>query len=171
MGKIRKSMDRWHLPPDFWKIIENGINYYKEHPNKRTAKSNNNEPQKLFGVTFTTSRNLLQQAFRTQPHIGWDNFPKGRISRDWLTYVGYNEEHSNSHGESKDWSAKFIGGLWDHLKLMWQFRNDIYHQGNQGNIVRYKLEALDRDMEKNLARDTELLRKLHYFQKQHFDRR
>jgi hypothetical protein len=37
------------------------------------------------GATFTTSKNLLQQAFSTQSHIGWDNFLKGRISRDWLT--------------------------------------------------------------------------------------
>jgi hypothetical protein len=34
---------------------------------------------------------------------------------------------------------KFIGGLWEHLKRLWQFRNDIYHQGNEGNIARYKL--------------------------------
>jgi hypothetical protein len=169
--KLRKSMERWHLLPDFWTTIEKDTSHYKEHPHKRTANSTNNESQKPFGVTFTASRNLLQQAFRTQSHIGWDNFLKGRISRDWLTYVHYNEEDSNGDGKSKDWSAKFIGGLWDHLKCMWQFRNDIYHQDNQGNIVQYKLEALDRDMEKIWARHTELLPKLHDFQKQHFDRR
>jgi hypothetical protein len=86
-----------------------------------------------------------------------------------LTYVHYNEEHSNGHGKSKDWSARFIGGLWDHLKHMWQFRNDIYHQENQGNIAQYKLEALERDMEKIWAQHTELLPKLQNFQKQHFD--
>jgi enoyl reductase-like protein len=96
---------------------------------------------------------------------------KGRISRDWLAYVRYNEAHSNGHGKSKDWLAKFIGGLWDHLKRQWQFRNDIYHQENQGTIARYKLEALERDMEKLWARHTELLPKLNNFQKQHFDRR
>jgi hypothetical protein len=135
-------MERWHLPPDFWMTIDKGINYYKEHPHKRTANSTNNEQQKLFGVTFTTPRNFLQQAFRTHSHIGWDNFLKGRISRDWLTYVHYNLAHSNGHDKSKDWTAKFIGGLWDHLKRMWQFRKDIYHQDNQRNIARYKLEAL-----------------------------
>jgi hypothetical protein len=83
-------MERWHLPPDFWKTIEKGINYYKEHLHKRTADSTDNEPQKPFGVTFTTIRNLLQQAFRTQSHIGSDNFLKVRISRYWLTYVCYN---------------------------------------------------------------------------------
>jgi hypothetical protein len=45
---------------------EKDINYYTEHPHKCTVNSKDNEPQKPFGVTFTTSRNLLQQAFRTQ---------------------------------------------------------------------------------------------------------
>jgi hypothetical protein len=121
---------------------------------KLTIHSKDNEPRKAFGVTFNTSRNLLQQAFRTQSHIGWDNFLKGRISRDWLTYVRHNEEHSNGHGESKDWSAKFIGGLWEHLKRLWQFRNDIYHQDYEGTIERYKLRALERDIEKLWARHT-----------------
>jgi hypothetical protein len=159
------------MPPYFLTTTEKGINYYKEHPHKCTANSTENEPHKPFGVTFTTSRNLLQQAFRTQSHIGWDDFLKGRISRDWLTYVRYNEAHSNGHGKSKDCSAKFIGGIWDHLKCIWQFWNDIYNHDNQGNIARYKLEALDRDMEKMWARHTEILPKLHDFLKQHFDRR
>jgi hypothetical protein len=102
-GKLRKSMEWWHLPPDFWTTIENGINHYKEHPHKCTAISTDNKSQKPFGVAFTTSRNLLQQAFRTKSQICWDNFLKGRISRYWLTYVHYNEAHSNGHGRSKDW--------------------------------------------------------------------
>jgi diadenosine tetraphosphatase ApaH/serine/threonine PP2A family protein phosphatase len=79
--------------------------------------------------------------------------------------------HSNGHGKSKDWSAKFIGGLWEHLKHLWQFRNDIYHQDNEGTIAQYKLEALEREMEKLWTHHTELLPKLWDFQKQHFDRR
>jgi hypothetical protein len=57
------------------------------------------------------------------------------------------------------------------LKRLWKFRNDIYHQDNEGTIERYKLEALERDMDKLLAIHTELLPKLWDFQKQHFDRR
>jgi hypothetical protein len=41
---------------------------------------------------------------------------------------------------------------------LWQFRNDIYHQDNEGTIARYKIEALERDMEKLRARHIELLR-------------
>jgi hypothetical protein len=105
------------------------------------------------------------------PQLHLSIFCVSRIIRDWVTYVCYNEEHSNNHGKRNDWSAKFIGGPGDHLKCMWRFQNDIYHQNNKGNIAHYKLEALDRDMEQIGARHTELLPKLHDFQKQHFDRR
>jgi enoyl reductase-like protein len=57
------------------------------------------------------------------------------------------------------------------LKRLWQFRNDIYNQDNEGTTARYKLEALEIDMEKVWTRHTELLPKLWDFQKQHFDRR
>jgi Mlc titration factor MtfA (ptsG expression regulator) len=53
---------------------------------------------------------------------------------------------------------------------LWQFRNDIYHQYNEGTIARYKLEALERDMDKLWARHIELLPILWDFQKQHFNR-
>jgi hypothetical protein len=95
-------MERWHLPQDFWMTIEKGVNHYTELPQKQTIQSKENEPQKPFGVTFYTPRNLLQQSFRIHSHIGWDNFLKGRINRDWLTYVHHNEEHSNGHDKSKD---------------------------------------------------------------------
>jgi hypothetical protein len=65
-GKLRKPMDRWHLPQDFWTTIEKGGNHYTEQPHKRATQSKENEPQKPFGVTFNTHMNLLQQAFRTQ---------------------------------------------------------------------------------------------------------
>jgi hypothetical protein len=136
-------MDRWHLC----------ANHYTEQLHKRTTtQSKENEQQKPFGVTFNTPRNLLHQAFRTQSHIGWDNFLKGRISRDWITYVQHNEENTTGHGKSQDWSEKFIGGLWGHLKRLRQLRNDIYHKDSEGTIERYTLKALERGMEKLWAR-------------------
>jgi enoyl reductase-like protein len=51
------------------------------------------------------------------------------------------------------------------------FWKDIYHQDNEGAIAQYKLEALKRDTEKIWAHHSELLPKLHDFQKQHFKRR
>jgi hypothetical protein len=52
--------------PYFWTTIEKGINHYTEHAHKGTANTKDNGPQKPFGVTFNTSRSLLQQTCRTQ---------------------------------------------------------------------------------------------------------
>jgi hypothetical protein len=93
-------------------------------------------------------------------------FPERLYQQGLGNDVRYNEVRSNGHGSSKDWAANFIGGLWDHLKRVWQFWNDIYHQDNQGLIARWKLEALDRDMEQFRARHEELLPRLHNFQRQ-----
>jgi hypothetical protein len=98
--KLKNSMEWWHISPDFWTMIDKGTNHYTEQPHKCTIHSKDNEPQKPFGVTFNTPRKLIQQTFRKQSHIGWDNFLKGQISRDWITYVQYNEAHSNGHGKS-----------------------------------------------------------------------
>jgi hypothetical protein len=54
---------------------------------------------------------------------------------------------------------------------MWQFGNNIYHQDKQVTIALYKVEALERDMDNIWACHTELLPKLHDFQKQYFERR
>jgi hypothetical protein len=71
--KLRISMEWWHLPSHCWMKIEKGINHYTEQPHNRTVHSKDNKPQKPFGVTFNSPRKLLQQAFRTQSHIGWDD--------------------------------------------------------------------------------------------------
>jgi hypothetical protein len=130
-GKLMELMEWWHLPQVLCNMIEKGINYYTDHPHKNTIDSKNNKPHKPFAVTLTTSRNLLQQAFRIQSYIGRENSLKCRVSRYWLTCVRYNEVHSNIQGKSKDRSTKFIGGLWKHLKCVSQFWNNIYHQENE----------------------------------------
>jgi hypothetical protein len=115
MGKTQKVDGAVASTPRLLDNIEKGINHYTEQPNKHTIHLNDNVPQKPFGFTFNTRSNLLQQALTTQSHIGWDNFLKGRIIRDGLTYVRHNERHSNGNGKSKDCSATFVGGRWEHL--------------------------------------------------------
>jgi hypothetical protein len=63
-GKLRKSMERWHLLQDFRTTIEKGVNHYTEQPHKRTIHSKDNEPQKPFGVTFNTPRHTNAQYTR-----------------------------------------------------------------------------------------------------------
>jgi hypothetical protein len=72
-------MKAWRIPPESWIEIEKGINHYASHPLKRDKEDMSPEPQKKFGTTFYTPRNILQVAFRKQSHVVWENFLKGKI--------------------------------------------------------------------------------------------
>jgi hypothetical protein len=58
--KVKKSMKAWKTPPYFWIAIQKGINHYVTHPLKRDKDNIHPEPQKPFGATFDTPRNILQ---------------------------------------------------------------------------------------------------------------
>jgi hypothetical protein len=64
-------MTAWRIPPDFWIAIEKGINQYATNPLKRDKENMPPEPQKPFGTTSYTPRNILQVAFRKQSHVDW----------------------------------------------------------------------------------------------------
>jgi hypothetical protein len=52
---------------------------------------------------------------------------------------------------------------------VWNFRNGVYHTGNNGRIARYKLEEQARAMTNTWERHQELQGKIKIFQQQHFD--
>jgi hypothetical protein len=39
--------------------------------------------------TLNIARNLLRQAYRAQSAVGWENFMKGQIFRQWETYIAF----------------------------------------------------------------------------------
>jgi hypothetical protein len=95
--------------------------------------------------TRKTMNHKNRSELHSTPQVTCSRMHSGHNIRDWITYVRHNDAHSNGHGKSNDLSAKFTGGLWEHLKRLWQFWNDIYHQDNEGTIARYKLESLERN--------------------------
>jgi hypothetical protein len=113
--KVKRAMKAWRILPDFWIAIEKGINHYSTHPLKRDKEDMPPEPQKPFGTTFYTPRNILQVAFRKQLHVGWDNFLKGRICTEWWTYIKHHLASSNIKKDYQEWSTKLILVLWEHI--------------------------------------------------------
>jgi hypothetical protein len=100
-------------------------------------------PRKPFGVTFNTPRNLPQQACRTQSHIGWENFLKDRISREWLTYVRCNETHSNVTERARNGRRNLLGTMGT-FEMFVAISERHLPPDNDGTIAQYKLKALDR---------------------------
>jgi hypothetical protein len=76
-SKPRQVMEKWGMSQDMCIAIDNGVRRYTY--NMPT------EPHPSFGPTFCAPRNRLNVAFRAQSQKGWDNFLKGRLSRDWIT--------------------------------------------------------------------------------------
>jgi hypothetical protein len=91
--------------------------------------------------------NLLRQAYRAQSVIGWDDFMKGQIVRQWETYISFHIRQKQIGLPAKEWAEKLIIAIWDHLHWIWTFRNRVLHEDNQGRIARYKVEALHRKVE------------------------
>jgi hypothetical protein len=95
-SKLKKQMDKWSLPSEMWITMDNGVQHYTLNPLKRDPDNMPPEPPSQFGTTFHTPRNRLKVAFRAQSQIGWDNFLKGILSRDWITFMDYHFQMNGS---------------------------------------------------------------------------
>jgi hypothetical protein len=66
-----------------------------QHPEKRDPQDMPQDPPTPFPHTFHSQRNRIKVAFRMQSHIGWENFTKGRLSREWADVM---EWHYRNEG-------------------------------------------------------------------------
>jgi hypothetical protein len=94
--KLRKMMDKWSLSSDMWIATENGVQRYTLNPLKRDPDNMPPAPPSTFGITFHTPINRLKVVFCSQSQIGWDNFLKGRLSRDWITCMDHHFQADGS---------------------------------------------------------------------------
>jgi hypothetical protein len=155
-------MSIWHLPNDFWTAIQNGLQFFIDHPLRRVREDPHiptpkpttpfphgfNQPRNLlkqayhaqsatpFPHGFNQPRNLLKHAYLAQSNIGWDNFTKGRITRHWQNYINHHLQNKVIKLPKDKWAAKLIIVLWEHLRRVWNFRNGIYHSDNNGQVPR-----------------------------------
>jgi hypothetical protein len=86
-------MTIWKLPPDLWTAVQKGIQFYIDNPNTRKLQEENEPPTPQapvpFQPTLNNASNLLRQAYRAQSAVGWENFTKGWIVRQWETYIAF----------------------------------------------------------------------------------
>jgi archaellum component FlaC len=64
-----------------------------------------------------------------------------------------------------------IRALWDHMLRIWQYQNEALHEDDSEIMSQFKVEALDKDIERLEATHADLRSKLHKFQERHMDRR
>jgi hypothetical protein len=150
--------------------IQKGMQHYMQHPTKRDPQDMQQEPPTPFPHTFHSQRNIIKVAFRMQYHIGWENFTKGRVSREWVDIM---ERHYKNDGlklTGTEFVTKLIMSLWDNLQRIWTYRNKIFHEKDNETLARYKREEMDRRIhiiwKKEAVRDNMLP-----FQARHFTNR
>jgi hypothetical protein len=86
-AKARKTMKHWKLPNDFWTALEKSVH--------------GGAIETPFPPTYDNRRNHLKLAFWEQDKIGWDNLLKGRMGKQWITYVKNHLEHENIKLQAK----------------------------------------------------------------------
>jgi hypothetical protein len=136
--QVKKQMEKWSLSSDMWIAMESGVWHYTMNPLKRNPENMPPEPPSPFGTTFYTPRNRLKVAFRAQSQIAWENFLKGRLSRDLITCMDYHFQTNGRKLTGQECLTKLILGLWEHMDLIWTYRNNRYHENTSQQVARYK---------------------------------
>jgi hypothetical protein len=61
--------------------------------------------------------------------------------------------------------------LWEHMDLLWTYRNNRYHENTHQQLEIYKMEALDRRYDEIWEKHKGLIDRLHDFQTKYFENR
>jgi hypothetical protein len=118
--KVKKAMQMWILPADFWTAMEAGLHHLTSDLNESAS------PTLPFQISVNPIRNHLRAAFQEQNAIKWTNLLKGHISHMW-------QQFATAHVRSKTrltgtrMGPKFITALWEHSLRIWHFRNSAFH--------------------------------------------
>jgi hypothetical protein len=136
--KVKKDMQMWLLPADFWTAIEKGI----EHLSQDTQESTS--PTLTFQISVNPIRNHLRAAFKEQNSIKWTDIYKGCLSHNWQKFATAHVRSKRLDLRAQEWSPKFVTELWDHSLRILQFRIDAFHADTNAHIKHCKLEELER---------------------------
>jgi hypothetical protein len=153
----------WHLPADFWKVIEKGIHHLSQDTQESIS------PPLPFQISVNPITNHLRAAFKEQNSIKWTNIYKGRVSYKWQKFSTAHVCLKGLNLRAQEWGPKFATAMWDHSLRIWQFHNDAFHSDTHAQIKHYKLEEPERYKTRLRSRHIELKPLLHLFQQKHFD--
>jgi hypothetical protein len=79
--KVKKAMQMWRLPADFWTAIEKVLHHLHTDLKESTS------PPLTFQISVNPIRNHLRAAFQEQNSIKWTNLLKGRMSHRWQQFA------------------------------------------------------------------------------------
>jgi hypothetical protein len=137
--KVKKDMQMWQLPEDFWTAMEKGLQQLSRDIQESTS------PSLPFQTSVNPIRNNLWAAFQEQNSIKCMNLLKGCLSHKWQKFTTAHVRSKKFNLRAKEWVPKFATAMWDHSLRIWQFRNDAFHGDTNTQVKRYKIEELERE--------------------------
>jgi hypothetical protein len=81
LQKVKKDIQMWRLPADFWTAIEKGLHHLPSDLKESTS------PTLPFQFSVNPIRNHLRAAFQEQNSIKWTNVLKRRMSHRWQKFA------------------------------------------------------------------------------------
>jgi hypothetical protein len=87
----------------------------------------------------------LRHAFKSQSKIGWDQFFRGRITKDWKLAIQtfYNERQPGNSFTPDQWMRTTIDALWNFSLTLWRQRNAALHGPDSAlTLERLRKEAV-----------------------------
>ena len=109
----------------------------KFHSRLRILKTNRNIRWTIYSQvrawmtnTIPTQRVIPQElraAVRAQHSLGWNQFMKGRIVKDWAPIQEADFTRRRLRNSGKTWSAGLTSAIWELAWQMWDHRNEILH--------------------------------------------
>jgi hypothetical protein len=120
MNKVHSWLQDHRTDPDITHIILSRLQSWR----------NSTEPEHFTGIPITIQELLLRQ-----DNIGWEAAFRGCWSQGWAEAQQQHFKSLNSRRSGKRWLAALITKLWQVAWDMWEHRNGILHNQQQGQLA------------------------------------
>ena len=113
----------------------------------------------------TTLNDLIRKAAMTQDTIGWHNFCRGRIAKEWRLAQDYflNKVSDGRKRSSKSWSKIFLVKIYHMVHDIWEFRNSVVTKVTQEKASMSERNKMAKEVRKQFEMGCSTLRpKDHY---------
>ena len=72
----------------------------------------------------------IRRAMHSQGKLGWDQFLRGRIVKEWQPIQEKELQRLKSKRTSLTWVANLVQAIWDMSWTLWDHRNDVLHNSD-----------------------------------------
>lgn len=113
IAQLKMVMDKYSAPPELTNLLLDGTKQAMLDPNTEG-------PEQI--PTELTSVALAQQS------IGWKHILKGRLSKEWITYMGNSiGSDATKTKNAITWATDIIKTIFNQCLALWKMRNEERH--------------------------------------------